>query len=367
MKLRVIFLTGAAALLTLSLLGCDGNWCIGDNCLGDCDDSCGSCSNDWDDCSDWGNDWDENTDWDNDWDDDSDWNDNDDGNYTWCDMQHPCPEGMICTTDERCLQIVENCPLTDECLGDPDGYTPDWQGIDPIFIGEFHGDDLDGKVDVLLDFYDDHIYGNINIAVQLINSEGLIFYDYSQGTVTGTRDGATLWGQLVMFTSERTFDATFDAQLLSASEIEGTVRIDSDDGTYTARFRLFRTTPCGCDTSSSGCESNSDCQEGSICLDGECLQVCVSDEDCADGQVCENHECVEGCSSECCADDDCTEGDVCIDGACAPACQLDDCCEDQDCELGYECVDGQCLNPCVHWCDCAEGEDCIDGYCRPSA
>lgn len=302
----------------LALSGCD--FLCEEGWFDDCQDPCayshdGGCyDDDWDDYTDDG--WD---DWDN----------------GWCLSSADCPAGQVCHPGDFCVPVVDDCPLTDECLGDPEGYTPEWQGIDPLFVGSFAGDGFSGRVELLIDFYEDHLYGEAQLVLQRDAEPWSEFYWV---TVTGSRDGAHLEGQIVDPNAwERTFDATFEAELDTASRIAGNVMVACDQGTFSVAFELQRTSPCGCEQAP-GCQANADCPPGQICLEGECLGICFADSDCDSGQVCQEHECVDGCQTECCAA--------------------------EDCPLGYDCVAGACLNPCVHWCDCAESEDCIDGYCR---
>ena len=321
MKIRIVSLALLVALAGLTA-ACDGLWCIGDNC-NPCDEDpycdCGP------DC------WD--SDRDNDRDEDP-WNDG-----GWCATDADCANGQVCLPGDFCVDRVDDCPLTDECLGDPEGYTPEWMGIDPLFAGPFWGDGFSGRIELLVDFYDDHIYGEAQVVYE---ADG--WWEWRTVVITGTRDGAALWGQIVDANEwERTFDATFEAQLDTASRIGGTVSISSDEGTATAAFQLYRTSPCGCETDP----------------DPDCL----ADADCAAGQVCEQGDCVEATDPACQVDGDCGEGQICEQGDCVAGC-ASECCQQADCALGYQCVEGACLNPCVHWCDCAEGEDCIDGYCQ---
>ena len=63
-----------------------------------------------------------------------------------------CPAGMVCGVEQVCQEIVADCPLTDECLPDPEGYNP-------FFIGQFFSEHMNRVIEVHLDFYQDHFYG----------------------------------------------------------------------------------------------------------------------------------------------------------------------------------------------------------------
>ncbi|MBN2498298.1 MAG: hypothetical protein JXR96_27150, partial [Deltaproteobacteria bacterium] len=298
----------------------------------------------------------------------------------WCESDADCAMGQVCHPNSYCVEVVEGCPLTDECLGDPEGYTPEWQGIDPLFVGSFSGDGVQGRVEVMLDFYEDHVYGEAQGLARLDRNG---YDEWFQVTVTGIRDRDQLQGQIVDATGyERVYDATFEARLLSASEISGSATVSSDEGSLEVSFHLFRTSPCGCepdcrfdadcpdgqaceegrcvDEPQVGCQHSSDCQAGQVCLDGQCVTICYEDADCPAGHSCQQHACVPGCAYACCSDADCPEGYACQDHECA--CEFA-CCSDADCPEGDLCADHACRTPCAHRCDCEAGEVCEDGFC----
>jgi hypothetical protein len=330
--------------------------------FGECDDfgDCGCVHGrvDWcgcdPDCRD-----DDRDDWSDD-DRDDDW---DDDPYTFCDSDADCPAGFVCPPDGVCVETVMGCPLTDECLADPEGYAPEWQGIDPFFVGSFEGPGVTGRVRVFIDFYEDHLFGQGEVVAE--SAEG--YQEWLEIVVTGTRDGADLWGQVVDPNAwEREFDAVFSATLLSASEMHGVVTVSSDQGDLEASFVLYRTSPCGCETDDDPdgtCELNEDCAPGQVCIGGACVDVCLDDDDCPEGQICDCHICIDACTDACCDDADCGEGELCVDGACVAECQTA-CCEDADCPEGDVCVEGACQTPCELNCQCGEGEICVDGYCQ---
>jgi Cys-rich repeat protein len=225
------------------------------------------------------------------WDPDPDGDRPPDG-YGWCDSSEDCGPDEICAPFGQCMALVLGCPLTEECLPDPEGYVPDWMGIDPTYVGEFTVEDSQVRLIVNLDFYEDHLYGE---GFGEIWSE----YGYWEGynfAVTGSRDGAQLWGQVIETDGfGRTFDLVFEAQLLSASEIVGTFSLSGDEGQVDGEYTLYRTSPCGCDEIP--CQEDADCPEGQVCQDGECVddqeQPCTENADCEPGQVCLNGECID--------------------------------------------------------------------------
>ena len=137
-----------------------------------------------------------------------------------------------------------------------------------------------------------------------------------------------------------------------------------------------------------GCSVDTDCPEGQICINGECVPdpapECTVNADCPKGYVCLNGKCVKDDEiidppddpddddpdpdpdpkkpdpDECKIDDDCPEGQICVDGKCVVPCSLD-----KDCPEGYVCVDGKCVKACTVDSDCPSGQICVDGKCVP--
>jgi hypothetical protein len=251
MPMRRVLMVVAACALVVGLCGCgakDVNCCRPNS-----NDSCY-------DCPDGGT-------WYDGWNNDNN-NEIPDGgseppNNGGCTKDRDCRHGEVCAPGAQCMELVLGCPLTDECLLDPEGYTSEWQGIDPTYVGSFQIDNTVGKVIVDIDFYEDHFFG-----------EGWV--DDGQSwlaipvAVTGTREGALLWGQAIQTDGgDREFDAVFDAELLSASEIVVMVTVASDDGEFSFDFTLLRTSPCGCEHVP-GCLGDRDCPEGQTCEEGLC-------------------------------------------------------------------------------------------------
>ena len=288
------------------------------------------------------------------------------GTASFCENDAACGPGHACSPVDGCVPIVSGCPLTPECIGDPPGYTsewqPAWQGIDPLFVGSLVGDDVLALVDIDLDFYEDHIYGQGVIVFRSGANEGWL-----EVIITGTREGDALQGQILERWGARRFDAVFQATLPSASEIVGSVTFASDLGEWNADMHLFRTSPCGCPPDPQACLGNADCPNGGVCLDATCVLLCGSDADCDDPLlrcidfVCQMPPADPGC------DPACPIGTSCVAGAC-----LTDCTHSCDCTSGQICAEGVCTDapsqtplPCETDCDCAyaDGETCVEGVC----
>ena len=90
------------------------------------------------------------------------------------------------------------------------------------------------------------------------------------------------------------------------------------------------------------CATNSDCQLGSVCENGQCAPgdvACAVDEDCADGERYTSGRC-EAVDMGCSDDIECGLNQVCRDGECQPTAA--GCGMDADCRPGERCLNGQC-------------------------
>ena len=63
---------------------------------------------------------------------------------------------------------------------------------------------------------------------------------------------------------------------------------------------------------------------------------------------------------ECIKDSDCPDGEICVDGECVPA---PECIDDKDCPPGWSCKNGVCVPECEKDKDCPPGQICKDGVC----
>ncbi|MBN2195877.1 MAG: hypothetical protein JW751_23875, partial [Polyangiaceae bacterium] len=285
----------------------------------------------------------------------------------FCRDDGDCSAGRVCVGWGDCVDIVEDCPLTEECLADPPATEapPEWLGIDPAFSGVLGDGDDPRRISVELDFYPDHLYGEGTIFDLLADTA-------SDVIITGTRSGASLEGQIVAIGGGRSFDATFAGRLLSASRISGTFTWSDDHGVREGTLEWYRTSPCGC--LAGVCETDRDCGDGEHCTNERCQPdpECDDDRDCADGEACEAGSCaaVPGCER----DRDCADGEICEAGTCEamPECEATDDCVatdcyfDSDCGEGMICEAGSCeaAPPCLNDADCGEGMVCEAGSCE---
>lgn len=201
----------------------------------------------------------------------------------WCESAADCAEGQVCSVGNVCATIVEDCPLTDACLADPEGYTPEWMGIDPYYIGAIEGNGFTGRIDLIVDFYEDHLYGEAQAHVTLVDQGYTEFLDL---IVTGSRDGSLLDGQIVeRWSDPRRFDATFGGELISASLITTNVTVITDQDCLQFTVQLHRISPCGCVPGQ--CTADVECDEGQLCVAGACQVPCATNCDCPSGQFCD--------------------------------------------------------------------------------
>ncbi len=123
-----------------------------------------------------------------------------------------------------------------------------------------------------------------------------------------------------------------------------------------------------CVPDSSGCTADTDCATDESCVEGACVsdsEDCTDDTDCATGESCVDGACVP--DTDCVGDTDCEDGESCVDGACVPD-SIGDCVDDTNCEDGETCVDGTCEGPCTlgtEGCACIDGSDCVAGAYLP--
>ena len=143
-------------------------------------------------------------------------------------------------------------------------------------------------------------------------------------------------------------------------------------------FASFALVGCGEDEATR-CETNDDCAENEICVNGTCAQVCSDADDCGDNLACSGAGCPEAeqpiCFLECQSDEDCPEGQICNTEFCDGKngrCELpplNKCASDDDCAVDQVCnsVTHECEPKCTGNDDCAEGFLCntTTGKCLP--
>lgn len=138
----------------------------------------------------------------------------------------------------------------------------------------------------------------------------------------------------------------------------------------------------GTDASTASCQSDRQCNTGSICLNGDCIVGCRIDEDCpADSPKCENGANPPGSCVECLVGGDCQAPlNACINGSCTQTCNgpngcsyptvCDDaqglcvrCIDNDQCLNGTICVNNDCVPGCTNDQGCMEGQICTNGSC----
>jgi Cys-rich repeat protein len=119
------------------------------------------------------------------------------------------------------------------------------------------------------------------------------------------------------------------------------------------------------------CKYSSDCAEGKVCVNGQCVPECTSDAQCAQGFVCTKGACVAQPSNNgCTTDKDCPQSaPKCVGGACAASCTTDANCPQGDwCDQGACVLDVRPKPNCTSDGDCVNGSGpvraCIAGYCK---
>ena len=157
-----------------------------------------------------------------------------------------------------------------------------------------------------------------------------------------------------------------------------------------------------CEAPFTGCRTDRDCDEGSMCFDGICIRDCSDGgESCPDGMTCVRSDGDGLCLITCRSDRDCPERteckevergqSVCVpmdgegvrcgnDGACprGQVCdeetnqcvedgvQIEGCRDDRDCGDGERCIDEMCREVdgrCRSDRDCGDNAECIDNWC----
>jgi hypothetical protein len=290
-----------------------------------------------------------------------------------------CAQGEVCSLEGFCAPVVANCPLTDECLADPEAFVHAWQGIDPIYAGEIDFGTQRGLLWVDIEFYPTHLYG-----------EGQIVFGERafQVVLTGVRNGNYTFGQVLDAFGGRSFDWTYEAELNSASEWSGSMHFADSTVTLDGVFTGLRISPCGCelevncaDDAECGsqerclgglcqpviaqvddlvCRRNSDCGQGAVCVNARCSEFCTQHAECPVNSSCLLGFCVPDCESEL----DCARGERCDAGTCVPA--APQCVDALDCSVAQRCIDGRCeaLQACTMDEECGATEACIEGLCR---
>jgi hypothetical protein len=142
---------------------------------------------------------------------------------------------------------------------------------------------------------------------------------------------------------------------------------DCDDPTLVCRDGLCQPDDRSCGSTGCSCTASSGCDDGFLCLDGECRaesDTCQFSYECSgpDGR---NAECVDGeCVLQCSEDADCAAGQRCSEGQCVDREPMTGCVKNEDCGAAGVCQDGACFVGCDEDSDCGAGQYCPDGICR---
>ena len=127
-------------------------------------------------------------------------------------------------------------------------------------------------------------------------------------------------------------------------------------------LRIFKNAP--------PCQSDSDCFQGFVCVDGTCDAntdgPCASDDDCYGDKICRDGTCSEPLPGPCAQDSDCPEGKQCNHGHCTDP---SSCVEGTStgCPFGQICIFGSCIQDksCQQDEDCLDTQRCFEGRCYP--
>ena len=106
----------------------------------------------------------------------------------------------------------------------------------------------------------------------------------------------------------------------------------------------------GCMRESIYCLSNADCHnEGLICTNNRCRQVCSANKDCAVDERCVNGR----CHIQCTKDRECPTSEICLQNFCNVGCR-----SDTDCVSTETCVNNFCMDPCASPTACGTNAIC---------
>lgn len=132
-------------------------------------------------------------------------------------------------------------------------------------------------------------------------------------------------------------------------------------------FASFALVGCGEDEATR-CETNDDCAENEICVNGTCGQVCFDADDCDNPEHSCSGACPEAeqpiCFLDCKSDEDCPEGQICNTEFCDGKfgrCELP---RAEQCASNADCGEGEFCNLVTNECEpkCTSNDDCGDGF-----
>ncbi|MBI5515074.1 MAG: hypothetical protein HY909_14960 [Deltaproteobacteria bacterium] len=117
-----------------------------------------------------------------------------------------------------------------------------------------------------------------------------------------------------------------------------------------------------------GCQFNSQCGAGRVCINQACQAACTTDAECPAGQACRNNVCADRPTGECSTDAQCGADRRCVNTTCRARCSAS---AAASCGAGLYCSDqGVCVPDtrrrpfCMTDAQCEAGSRCIDGVCR---
>jgi hypothetical protein len=126
-----------------------------------------------------------------------------------------------------------------------------------------------------------------------------------------------------------------------------------------------------CTAPSNVCKYSSECAQGEVCANGECLADCSQGQTCATGTTCQKGVCVPDAGSQCTSDAQCSGSTPkCENGSCVAACDPN--ATPDTCGAGFYCDNGACVvdtrpQPnCGSAAQCLSNQVCLDGFCRYS-
>lgn len=221
---------------------------------------------------------------------------------------------------------------------------------------------------------DPEVMGNVTIIARVH------FYDALRGRAVGTFDtgmSSSQGGQIYMIADYSTDDGgqswslhvdspgTFPDLTPQGGVLDAVFWSDKLAWAAGTGLRIFKDAP--------PCQSDADCLEGFVCVDGACKPnisgPCQTDADCYEGYVCRDGVCQEAGPGPCTTDDDCPGEQVCQHGHCTdPAgCDEDAPVGQQGCPFGQICIFGQCIQDrsCATDEDCTATQRCYEGRCYP--
>lgn len=127
-----------------------------------------------------------------------------------------------------------------------------------------------------------------------------------------------------------------------------------------------------CTAKSNVCQYSSECAQGKVCADGECLTDCSQGQTCPTGTACTKGICEPTAGSQCTTDAQCSGSTPkCENGSCVAACDPNSVSTSQ-CAAGEYCDNGACVPDtrpqpnCGDASQCLSNQVCLDGFCRYS-